>query len=85
MESSNRRNGDGKSKLKVAGADAEFSTGAENVKIIQWEDFEHALVRFCSLKSGLMEAEERKRVLNEKLEAYVQVRLNLALYYILLC
>lgn len=47
----------------------------ENVKIIQWEEFEHELVRICSLKSALAESEEIKLVLNEKIEAHLQVRL----------
>uniref|UniRef100_A0A7N1A429 UV radiation resistance-associated gene protein n=2 Tax=Kalanchoe fedtschenkoi TaxID=63787 RepID=A0A7N1A429_KALFE len=47
---------------------------AENVNVIQWEDFEHEVVRFCSLKSALAEAEERKRLLKDKLEALIQVK-----------
>ncbi|CAM8898578.1 unnamed protein product [Rhodiola kirilowii] len=67
MESDRRD--DAKSKVTDASA-----TAAEDVNVIQWEDFEHELVRFCSLQSALAEAEERKRVLEEKLEAHIQVK-----------
>ncbi|CAM9000659.1 unnamed protein product [Rhodiola kirilowii] len=51
---SDRRN-EAKSNSKNAAA-------AENVNI---EDFEHELVRFCSLKSALEESEEQKKVLEQ--------------------
>lgn len=45
----------------------------EDVKVIQWEDFEHDLARLSSLSSALNEANEKKRTLQQKLESLIQV------------
>ncbi|CAM8983661.1 unnamed protein product [Rhodiola kirilowii] len=47
------------------------AAAAENLNI---KDFEHELVRFCSLKSALEESEEQKKVLEHKLEAHIQLK-----------
>ncbi|XP_039067769.1 uncharacterized protein LOC120213775 isoform X2 [Hibiscus syriacus] len=46
----------------------------ENVRIIEWEDFEHELARLWSLTSALKEANERKQSLQEKLQSFIQVK-----------
>lgn len=45
----------------------------ENVKVIEWEEFEQELARLWSLSSALSEAKERKRSLQQKLESLIQV------------
>ncbi|KAJ1407270.1 putative UV radiation resistance-associated protein isoform [Sesbania bispinosa] len=49
------------------------TTDSEDVKVIEWEDFEHDLARLASLSSALNEAKEKKRSLQQKLEALIQV------------
>ncbi|OMO71020.1 UV radiation resistance protein/autophagy-related protein 14 [Corchorus capsularis] len=45
-----------------------------NAKVIEWEDFEHELARLWSLSSALKEANEKKQSLQEKLQAFIQVK-----------
>ena len=45
----------------------------ENVKVIEWEEFEQELARLWSLSSALSEAKERKQSLQKKLESLIQV------------
>ena len=45
----------------------------ENVKVIEWEEFEQELVRLWSLSSALSEAKEGKQSLQKKLESLIQV------------
>lgn len=45
----------------------------ENVKVIEWEEFEQELARLWSLSSALSEAKERKQSLQQKLESLIQV------------
>lgn len=49
------------------------TTDPEDAKVIEWEDFEHDLARLSSLSSALNEAKEKKRSLQQKLEALIQV------------
>lgn len=48
-------------------------TDQENVKVIEWEDFEQELARLWSLSSALGEAKEKKQNLQQKLEPLIQV------------
>lgn len=41
-------------------------------KVIEWEDYEQELVRFCSLTSALEEAKCKKLLLEEKLQSSIQ-------------
>ncbi|XP_061373042.1 vacuolar protein sorting 38 isoform X2 [Gastrolobium bilobum] len=45
----------------------------DDVKVIEWEDFEHDLATLASLSSALNEAKEKKRSLQQKLETLIQV------------
>lgn len=45
----------------------------ENVKVIEWEEFEQELVRLWSLSSALSEAQEKKQSLQRKLESLIEV------------
>lgn len=49
------------------------TTDPEDVRVIEWEDFEHDLARLSSLSSALNEANEKKRNLQHKLESLIQV------------
>lgn len=46
----------------------------ENAKVIQWEDYEQELARFCSLTSALEEAEQKKLQLQDKLKSLIQLQ-----------
>lgn len=48
------------------------STDPDDVRLIDWEDFEHDLVRLSSLSSALNQAKEKKRNLQHKLESLLQ-------------
>lgn len=50
------------------------SLSSENVKVIEWEDFEQELARLWSLSSALKEAKEKKDSLQEKLNSLLQVK-----------
>ncbi|KAK1280379.1 hypothetical protein QJS04_geneDACA015066 [Acorus gramineus] len=43
-------------------------------KVIEWEDLEQELARFCSLSSALAKAKERKDSLSERLQSFIQER-----------
>ncbi|XP_057514983.1 vacuolar protein sorting 38-like isoform X1 [Actinidia eriantha] len=45
----------------------------EIVKVVQWEEFEHELARLVSLSSALNEAKDKKALLQQKLDALIQV------------
>nr|VDD14549.1 unnamed protein product [Brassica oleracea] len=45
----------------------------EDVKIIEWEEFDHELTRLWSLSSALKLATEKKQTLQPKLESLIQV------------
>lgn len=47
----------------------------EDVRVIQWEDFEQELARLWSLSSALNEANRNKILLQEKLQSHIQVGL----------
>ncbi|KAK7318947.1 hypothetical protein RJT34_03656 [Clitoria ternatea] len=49
------------------------ATDPEDVKVIQWEDFQHDLARLTSLSSALIEANEKKRILQQNLDSLIQV------------
>lgn len=49
------------------------SLSLENVKVIEWEDFDQELARLWSLSSALKEANEKKNSLQEKLNSLIQV------------
>lgn len=42
-------------------------------KVIQWEDFEQELARLCSLTSAVDEAKQKRKLLQEKLQANINV------------
>ncbi|KAK8548444.1 hypothetical protein V6N13_054744 [Hibiscus sabdariffa] len=46
----------------------------DNVKVIEWEDFDNELARLWSLTSALKEANEKKQSLQEKLQSFIQVK-----------
>ncbi|GKV35961.1 hypothetical protein SLEP1_g44151 [Rubroshorea leprosula] len=52
----------------------------ENVKLIDWEDFEEELARLWSLSSALKEAQEKKQTLQQRLDSVVQVGFVLDLW-----
>lgn len=52
----------------------------EKVKVIQWEDFEQELARLWSLSSALNEAKHKKLLLQNKLQAALQVPPRVLLY-----
>ncbi|KAL5542640.1 hypothetical protein UlMin_010350 [Ulmus minor] len=45
----------------------------EDVKVVDWEEFEQELARLCSLSSAFNEAMEKKHNLQRKLEGLIQV------------
>ena len=45
----------------------------ENVKVIEWEEFEQELARLWSLSSALSKAKEGKQSLQKKLKSLIQV------------
>lgn len=45
----------------------------ENMKVIEWEEFDQELARFCSLSSALNEAKDKKLNLQRKMESLIQV------------
>lgn len=45
----------------------------EDVKVIEWEEFDHELTRLWSLSSALKLATEKKLSLQPKLESLIQV------------
>lgn len=47
----------------------------EDVRVIQWEDFEQELARLWSLSSALNKANQNKILLQEKLQSHIQVGL----------
>jgi len=49
------------------------STDPDDVRLIDWEDFEHDLARLSSLSSALNQAKEKKRNLQHKLDSLIQV------------
>lgn len=48
------------------------STDPDDVRLIDWEDFEHDLARLSSLSSALNQAKEKKSNLQHKLESLIQ-------------
>lgn len=62
----------------VASSSNSNSKGAveedDDVRVVEWEDFEQELVRFVSLSSAIREAEEKKLGLQRKLETLIQLR-----------
>ncbi|KAF5752528.1 UV radiation resistance-associatedprotein isoform X1 [Tripterygium wilfordii] len=47
---------------------------SENVKVIEWEDYEQEVARLWSLSSAVREAKEKKRCLEEKVETLIQAK-----------
>ncbi|KAJ7964146.1 UV radiation resistance-associated protein [Quillaja saponaria] len=58
---------------EVAPSSEPKTTDLENVRVIEWEDFEQELARLWSLSSAVKEANEKKQSLQQKLEALIQV------------
>ncbi|KAK6914295.1 UV radiation resistance protein/autophagy-related protein 14 [Dillenia turbinata] len=50
------------------------SVNSQNLRVIQWEDYEHELATLVSLSSALQEAKEKKQSLQHKLESHIQVQ-----------
>ncbi|CAK7328438.1 unnamed protein product [Dovyalis caffra] len=46
---------------------------SEEVKIIEWEDYEHEGARLWSLSSALNESKQKKQILEQKLHSLIQV------------
>lgn len=61
----------------------QINSAPENVKLIEWEDFDQELARLWSLTSALTEANEKKRGLREKLQSFVHVRIFLIQIWLL--
>lgn len=59
---------------KVASSGEIQNKKEKNLKIIQWEDYEQELVRLCSLTSALNEAKEKKELVQQKLQSFIQVK-----------
>ncbi|XP_027167116.1 UV radiation resistance-associated gene protein isoform X3 [Coffea eugenioides] len=53
--------------------DKEVKIDEGNAKLIEWEDYQQELARFCSLTSALNEAKQKKLVLQQKLQSLIQV------------
>lgn len=51
---------------------ASSSVGTGSVTIIEWEDLEQELARLWSLSSALNKAKEKKEVLAQKLQSFIQ-------------
>ncbi|KAH9680582.1 LEA 2 domain-containing protein [Citrus sinensis] len=45
----------------------------ENVKVIEWEDYDQELARLWSLSSALSQADDKKQTLQQKLQSLIQV------------
>lgn len=45
----------------------------DNARVIEWEEYEQELARFCSLTSALNEVKQKKIQLQEKLESLIQL------------
>ncbi|XP_006360958.1 UV radiation resistance-associated gene protein isoform X1 [Solanum tuberosum] len=58
---------------KVASSGEIQNKKDKNLKIIHWEDYEQELVRLCSLTSALNEAKEKKELVQQKLQSFIQV------------
>lgn len=54
--------------------DKAISPDSEDVKVVEWEDFEQEVARLWSLSSALKEAKVRKVALEQKLESLIQVK-----------
>lgn len=54
----------------------------EDVKVIEWEEFDHELTRLWSLSSALKLATEKKLTLQPKLESLIQVFFSLSLTHV---
>ncbi|KAK9180537.1 hypothetical protein WN943_029748 [Citrus x changshan-huyou] len=46
----------------------------ENVKVIEWEDYDQELARLWSLSSALSQADDKKQTLQQKLQSLIQVK-----------
>ncbi|KAK9183540.1 hypothetical protein WN944_026693 [Citrus x changshan-huyou] len=46
----------------------------ENVKVIEWEDYDQELARLWSLSSALSQANDKKQTLQQKLQSLIQVK-----------
>uniref|UniRef100_A0A3Q7I8D2 UV radiation resistance-associated gene protein n=1 Tax=Solanum lycopersicum TaxID=4081 RepID=A0A3Q7I8D2_SOLLC len=57
---------------KVASSGEIQNKKEKNLKSIQWEDYEQELVRLCSLTSALNEAKEKKELVQQKLQSFIQ-------------
>lgn len=53
--------------------DGEAIEGADNPKIVDWEDLQQELARLWSLSSALGKAKERKASLARRLESIIEV------------
>ncbi|MED6180014.1 hypothetical protein PIB30_006130 [Stylosanthes scabra] len=49
------------------------TTDPEDVRVIEWEDFESELARLSSLSYALNEAKEKKSLLHQKLHELIQI------------
>lgn len=62
------------SKDKAVASEEKDSPQEEGIeKVVQWEDFEQELARLVSLSSALNEAKEKKLLLQNKLDSFIQV------------
>ncbi|KAL3828397.1 hypothetical protein ACJIZ3_017199 [Penstemon smallii] len=44
----------------------------QNVKVVEWEDYEQELVRLCSLTSAVEESKNKKLLLQNKLNSFIE-------------
>lgn len=45
----------------------------EELMVVEWEEYDSELARFCSLSTALGEAKEKKQGLERKLESLIEV------------
>ncbi|KAK6930723.1 UV radiation resistance protein/autophagy-related protein 14 [Dillenia turbinata] len=50
------------------------TVNSQDLKVIQWEDYEHELARLVSLSFALQDAKEKKQSFQHKLESHIQVQ-----------
>ncbi|KAF7150504.1 hypothetical protein RHSIM_Rhsim02G0059000 [Rhododendron simsii] len=61
------------SKDKAVGSEKDSPQEEGIEKVVQWEDFEQELARLVSLSSALNEAKEKKLLVQNKLDSFIQV------------
>ncbi|KAG5588506.1 hypothetical protein H5410_048940 [Solanum commersonii] len=65
---------------KVASSGEIQNKKDKNLKILQWEDYEQELARLCSLTSALNEAKQKKELVQQKLQSFIQCIVSVSLF-----